>query len=163
MDMTTEEIEKKIERLRKEREDERLKKHKSLQWQTEFNLRWGLQIGDPVFLTMKGKTISGYVVKKHKDGNYDVKTPYGIITNTTEMHVRKRFVEDLSNVIIPEELKTHTTQHLLKLLNWYRVGHTEVLKDGTILSREHIKTELKNRPHIPTKKEKSFFQKQIKK
>jgi hypothetical protein len=159
MNMTLEEIEEKIERLRKERETERLKKHQNIEWQTEYNLKWGLQTGDPVFLTTKGKTISGYVVKKHKDGTYDVKTPYNIITTTKEYSIRKRYVEDLSDVIVPEELKTYNTVYLLKLLNWYRVGHTEVLNDGTIVSRKQIKAELKNRPHIPTKKERKIFSK----
>jgi hypothetical protein len=158
-ELSVEKREEKIERLRKEHEDSRLIKHKNLQWQTEFNLRWDLHVGDPVFLTMKGKTISGYIVKKHKDGTYDVKTPYGIITTTKEYSVRKRFVEDLSGVIVPEELKTYTTPDLLKLLNWYRRGHTQVLNDATIISREQIKAELKTRPHIPTKKEKSIFSK----
>jgi hypothetical protein len=157
--MTAEEIEEKIESLRKERERERLEKYKSTLWQTEFNERWKLHVGDAVFLTTKGKTISGYVVTEHKDGTYNVKTPYGIITTTKEYSIRKRYVEDLSDVIVPEELKTYTTPNLLKLLNWYRRGYTQVLNDATIISREQIKAELKTRPHIPTKKEKSIFSK----
>jgi len=157
--MTAEEREEKIERLRKERERELWHKQKEMISRAEYNERWKLQVGRSVFLTTKGKTISGYIVKKHKDETYDVNTPYGIITTTNEYKVRGRYVEDLSNVIVPEELKTYSTPYLLKLLNWYRRNYTEVLKDGTILTTEHIKAELKNRPHIPTKGERKIFSK----
>jgi hypothetical protein len=158
--MTIEEQNQKIERLRQEREAERSHKNKVLNWLNGIaTLKYGLDINDPVFLTKDGKTISGYVVKKHKDGTYNVKTPYGIIQTSADYRIRKRYVEDLSGVIIPDELKTFHTTYLLKLLNWYRRGHTEVLKDGTILKREQIKAELKNRPHIPTKREKNTFSK----
>lgn len=158
--MYTEEEQKKIDDLRHQREVERLESQKNLTQRT--NLKKYLDVGDPVFVTIEGKTISGRITCRHSDVLFDVNTPYGVITklNCYKSEVRARFVQDLSHVIIPDELKTMTTHMLLNMLQGHRSGYDY---GSPQFSVEEIKAELRHRPHIPTKSEKKIFVKRIKK
>jgi hypothetical protein len=162
--MYTEEQEKKIDYLREQRELEREKKNANNTHSDFLKNQNRLGVGDPVFITIDGKTISGRIVGSHGNYVFDVNTPYGRITDISahESKMCKRFVEDLSHVKVPEELKTMSTHRLLKLLQDYRCGNFEYW--GTPKwTKEQLKAELMLRPHVPTKGEKRIFTKRIKK
>lgn len=161
IDMYTPEQEEKLQKLREKREIERLQVYDQRKNEEEYNKRWGLHVNDPVYVTIKGKTVCGYITRV--DGYiYDVKTPYGVVEKLLRSEIRKRVVENLDNVVVPEELKTFTTVKLLELLRLYRVGYTHKLSNGIVVTKEQLKAELKNRPHIPAKNEKKVYQERIK-
>lgn len=170
----TEEQEEKIQRLREEAERERESKKKTMKWLKEPNFYGALsnlKEGDPIFVKFDGKEISGKIIKVRKEKRkvqwtntvtktheftvYDVMTPLGEVTVPQSWeHIRLRYVEDLSHVEIPEELKIINTQLLLSYLKSAR-------KYGECcgFSREQIKAELALRPHIKTKGEQKKFNK----
>lgn len=160
-DMYTPEQEEKLQKLREKREIERLEVYNRRKNEDEHNKRWGLHVNDPVYVTIKGKTVCGYITRV--DGYiYDVKTPYGVVEKLLRSEIRKREVENLDDVVIPEELKTYTTVKLLELLKWRRMGYTHKLSNGVVVTREQLKAELKTRPHISNKNEKKIYLKRIK-
>lgn len=159
----TEEQEEKIKRLRAEAERERENSRQRMKNTATRHLKES----DPVFVTFDGKTISGHVFKVRTEKRkviwtnslsvtreftvYDVKTPLGEITvNQSWEFIRKRFVEDLSNVEIPEALKKVHTRELLAWRRPARTGHVP-------FTIEQIKAELALRPHIKTKGELKKF------
>jgi hypothetical protein len=145
--------------LREERENEERLKREMMKKVEQVR---GLKENSPVFVTIDGKTVSGYIIKKVDDYVYDIKTPYGVLegVNSFEkgVEVRGRLVEKLDDVVIPEELKKCSTGELLRMLGFYRKGgHSDYWGTPQFSERE-IKAELRNRPHIPTKREKKIFQ-----
>lgn len=159
--MYTEEEQKKINELRLLREREIVEKNEYMVW---LKNRKTLDVGDPVSITIDGKTISGRITKVYGNGVYDVNTPYGVITNHDKVtfEIRYRPVQDLTNVVVPEELKTISTHKLLKLLQEHRSGNAEYYEAPT-WTKEQIKAELMYRPHVPTKGEKKLFLSRVKK
>lgn len=154
--MYTEEQLQRLEELRADRERDRLNKQKEIEWRSK-QITNKLKVGDPVFVTLEGKTVSGYIVKERKPYRYDVSTPHGVIEDLGYGNVRRRVVMDLSNVEIPEELKNESTRNLLRMLQGFRCDNWLVLRKG--ITEEQVRAELKNRPHIPTKGEKKVFEK----
>jgi hypothetical protein len=153
--MYTEEQLEHIEKLRtqrdKEREDKVLDRERKQLWEDR-----KLKAGTPVFVTIEGKTISGYVVGANKDYGYTVSTPHGTIEDVKSSEVRRRVVQDLSNVEVPEELKSMSTKQLLSMLQGTRSGSWH-----TNHTPEQIKAELKNRPHVETKGERKVYKKRV--
>lgn len=156
--MYTPEQETKIEQLRLEREKSKLLKNTKIELEKLYEKNTGFNVGDSVFVIIEGNTVSGYIVKRHNREEYDVNTPYGIINNLfiwsdKKRQIRRRIIEDLSDVKIPDELKNIHTEKLIKILRSVNRGM------HSIYTREQIKAELKNRPHIPHKREKKIFKK----
>jgi len=166
----TEEQEEKINRLRAEAVREREEKKK---WIKRLNQDYGalseFKEGDPVFVKFDGKSIAGRIIKVRTEKKtmsytrtttkiqeftvYDVKTPLGNVTVPQSWeYIQQRFVEDLSGVEIPEELKKINTRQLLSYLKGARIWG-----DCAGFSREQIKAELALRPHIRTKRELQKF------
>lgn len=154
--MYTEEQLQRLEELRADRERDRLNKQKEIEWRNKQATN-KLKVGDPVFVTLEGKTVSGYIVKEREAYRYDVSTPHGVIEGLDYGSVRRRVIMDLSNVEVPEELKSKSTMNLLGMLQGFRSGNWSVLRRG--ITEEQVRAELKNRPHVPTKGEKKVFEK----
>lgn len=159
--MYTKEQEERISQLRAERENEKNKRIQEREREEAMKKRH-LDVGSSVYVTIDGKTVSGYIVNKNDEWRFDVKTPYGIVRNVDVFkgEIRGRLVQDLSQVEIPEEVKKCTTGRLLSLLNAHRkpYGYWSTPE----FTEEQIKAELKNRPHVPTKGEKRIYEKRIK-
>jgi len=162
----TSEQEEKIEKLRAESREERELKGKMFD-SRDFLQSRELKEGDAVYLTLEGKTISGYIMKtkivkftrtETKSIVYNIKTPYGVIKDIERKCIRTRNVEDLSNVVLPPEIKQYSTVNLLKMLQMYRCGWDEYFNGKQIFTIEQIKAELRFRPHMPSKRERRIFQ-----
>jgi len=130
------------------------------QWSSQ-----NLKVGMPVTVTEEKHTFIGFVIAVDRTISYypkfDIQTYAGNLKDVDHRNVSYRKIQDYSNVSIPEELKTKTTQHLLHMLKCSRIAED----NGTYNYREpgekcpdhiftfEIKAELANRPHIPTKAE----------
>lgn len=130
------------------------------QWSSQ-----NLKVGMPVTVTEEKHTFIGFVTAVDKTINYypkfDIQTYAGLLKDVDHRNVSYRKIQDYSSVVIPEELKTKTTQHLLHMLKCSRIaenngtydywepGMTKIPHIWTF----QIKAELANRPHIPTKAE----------
>ena len=116
----TKEQEEKIERLRMEAEEERLLK-KNPEPIADFYFK----VGDLVFVTLDGKTISGYIISKkgngYRDAIYNVKTPIEILVNLKRSVIKDRYMKPLSGVKVPEELKKISTKSLLMMLRTKKI------------------------------------------
>jgi uncharacterized protein (DUF488 family) len=153
----TEDQLRKIENLRATREIEKLRKYMAQEQIKRLKpTSFSLNQGDPIFITLNGKTISGYISNISSSDIYDVNTPYGLIKGIKRKNIRGRNVVNYNNVTIPEELKTKSTKSLLKILQCFRNGSWNVSNNFT---EDQVRAELKNRPHIPTKGEKKIFKK----
>lgn len=153
----------KIERLRQDAEAEREAKKNELR-QKSSTIRRDFEVGSPVFVTLEGKTISGYVMSRSGDGyfsTYEVKTPLGRIKDVKGSDIRGRYMEDLSGVEIPKELKECPTVKLLNMLQTFRSGSYSYYT-GPEFTKDQIKAELRLRPHISTKRERKIFKKYAK-
>lgn len=155
----TKEQEEKVERLRMEAETER-EARKNQRQEKSFDF----EVGNPVFITLGGKTISGYVMSRASEGyfsTYEVKTPLGRIKDVAWTNIKRRFVEDLSGVYIPKELKEYSTGNLLHMLQAFRNGSYSYYYHhaGCKFTETEIKAELRLRPHVPSKGEKKVFKK----
>jgi hypothetical protein len=120
--------------------------------------------GDPVHVMYSGKSIPGVVVNVVYSGKisdyiigFDVSTVYGIIYVQNDsfqdrpVTIRRRIVQVVTDVMIPDELKKISTPNLLRMLrSTYSDSHTRY-------SVEELKAELYHREHIPSKKEKRIF------
>lgn len=134
----------------------------------ELKAQWSsqnLKVGMPVTVTEEKHTFIGFVTAVDKTINYypkfDIQTYAGLLKDVDHRNVSYRKIQDYSSVVIPEELKTKTTQHLLHMLKCSRIaenngtydywepGMTKIPHIWTF----QIKAELANRPHIPTKAE----------
>ena len=148
----TKEQEEKIERLRMEAETEKEAKKNAPQPRS-----FDFEVGSPVFITLESKTISGYVMIK--DGDlFEVKTPLGRIKNVKRSNLRNRFVEDLSGVEIPAELKEYSTGNLLNMMRIFRTGYSSYW-GAPKFTESQVKAELRLRPHVTTKGERKIFKK----
>jgi len=124
-----------------------------------------LKVGMPVTVTEEKHTFIGFVIAVDKTISYypkfNIQTYAGVLKDVDHRHVSYRKIQDYSNVVIPEELKTKTTQHLLHLLKQARIAEDNDSYDywePGMPKTPHIwtfqiKAELANRPHIPTKAE----------
>lgn len=149
----TKEQEEKIERLCMEAEAEREKKRDKERSNTACS---DLEVGSPVFVTLESKTISGYVMAK--DGDlFEVKTPLGRIKNVKKESLRWRFVEDVSKVEIPAELKKCSNRTLLLMMSSFRAGCSSYWRPP--FTESQVKAELRLRPHVTTKGERKTFKK----
>ena len=151
--MYTEEQLERIEKLRAQREQERKEKIIDREFM-QLLLDKKFKVGTPVFVTLEGKTVSGYIVGVN-NYEYEVFTPHGTIKNLKYTEVRRRTVEDLCNVEVPEELKGMSTKQLLAMLQGTRSGNC--IK----YTSKQIKAELKNRPHVETKGERKVYEKRV--
>jgi hypothetical protein len=134
----------------------------------ELKAQWSsqnLKVGMPVTVTEEKHTFIGFVTAVDKTISYypkfDIQTYTGLLKDVDHRNVSYRKIQDYSSVVIPEELKTKTTQHLLHMLKCSRIaenngtydywepGMTKIPHIWTF----QIKAELANRPHIPTKAE----------
>jgi hypothetical protein len=101
--------------------------------------------------------VGGIVEKVHKDGTYDVTSAISHFTNVNPSRIGMRNVSDLSNVIIPEELKNISTDRLLKaykssrIHNYFSNSTTNTFINGSYYSPEEVKAELGKREHIYSK------------
>ena len=123
-----------------------------------------LKVGMPVTVTEQNHTFIGFVIKVHPDRWYpkfDIETYAGVLKDIDHRNVSYRKIRDYSDVVIPEQLKSKTTQHLLHMLKQARIAEDNDTYDywEPGMAREphiwtfQIKAELANRPHIPTKAE----------
>lgn len=113
-----------------------------------------LGVEDPVFIIINGVSFSGYIVKIITSREkYIVSTPHGEMTVSREQ-IKKRYVEDYSNVTIPEVLKKMRTKELLRQLSYtgeYRYDDNEYWVKS--YGQDELRAELANREHIPSKRE----------
>lgn len=125
-----------------------------------------LKVSDPVFLVLESTTISGYIMEIDETDRwkklYTVKTPLGTVKNVLSNSIRLRHVEDLSHVVIPDEIKKYTTGRLMQILRGYREGWSHTYWGAPPFSREVVKAELRQRPHVSTKRERRIFSKRTK-
>jgi hypothetical protein len=162
----TSEQEEKIEKLREQNEAERRQKHTQMERMSNIPAYQPLKVSDPVFLRLESKTISGYIMEIDETDRwkklYTVKTPLGTVKNVPSNSIQLRHVEDLSHIVIPDEIKEYTTAHLLQILQGYRKGWSHAYWGTLPFSREVVKAELRRRPHVPTKRERKIFSKRTK-
>ncbi len=173
----TPEQEARIEELRKKEELERkqreAKKHDE-QLREQIS---GLNVGTPVRLDYRSTSFVGYIVKIHKGESrwkdtFDIISPHGLLeyipkySDGNDFKITKRTVQDMSGVVIPDELKDIHTKTLLKMLNharmywWY---NEEQIGPPLKIGYDEIKAELANREHIPTRREKKVMRQYKKK
>ena len=144
------------------------KVHVEREYSDETKAEWSsqnLKVGMPVTVTEEKHTFIGFVIAVDRTISYypkfDIQTYAGILKDVDHRHVSYRKIQDYSNVVIPEELKSKTTQHLLHLLKQARIaednGSYDYWEPGMPRTPHiwtfQIKAELANRPHIPTKAE----------
>ncbi len=103
------------------------------------------------------KYVGGIIRKVNKDGTCDVSTRFKFYENVRPWQRKK---QDISNVVIPEVLKTIDTKRLLRMLqttaryyyfwdeNEYHTTDRELTIEGVTITRMQMKAELNNREHI---------------
>jgi hypothetical protein len=157
------EYEEKVEKLRSEREKDRVAKNATIASNTHRAALRKMKTGDAVSVTIKSMSFSGYIsAVRTKNGEevYDVSSVNGELTGIKRSQLKWRYVEDLSNVKIPAELKKLNTRHLLSLLSEARVNRYEKADyHGKNFSIRQLKAELKLREHMPSKRERRAFPK----
>jgi hypothetical protein len=172
----TPEQQEKIAKLRDETEKDQKLHQECIEYQKELsndsdtNRRKSsteLEIGDRVYVDLGGLTVIGYLVELNKEKKwikrtktikekviietFDVSTPYGKLKNIERKNLRYRDYQDLSHVVIPEELKEIPTQDLLTDVRSERVGRysDDGYRPATHdFSSDEIRAELRNRPNV---------------
>jgi len=156
------ETEEKIEKLRQEREEDRVAKNARLQHR-KTAAESKMKAGDAVSVTIKSMSFSGYIsAVRTKNGEevYDVDSVNSELVGIKRNQLKWRYVEDLSNVKVPSELKKLNTRHLLSLLSEARMdSYEKAYYGGKRYTRRQIKAELNTREHMPSKKERKQFSK----
>lgn len=123
------------------------------------------KVTDRVRVSVESCTIVGYILEVIEGENqtediFVVSTPFGIMRNVPYKNMDHRYYEDLSGIIIPEELKAISTQNLLLEIKDRRTGHNHsfIVKGGSWVtpmkefSDQEIRAELRNRPNYTRNK-----------
>jgi len=128
-----------------------------------------INVGDPVWIRTKinGKIeeLTGYLTKLHKNGTVDVKSgtlnfkEIDVKTWKSGFRIRKRHIDDLSHIEIPEELKSINTKNLLRAFKAQahtHYGSSDYYKRGIWINQKMydtlcVKAELNTREDIPNK------------
>lgn len=148
----TPEQEAKIEALRAKNVSEMQKNKALVNKLKDVEKHKPLGVKDRVFVVIDSSTIVGYITEKTGD-TFTVSTPYGVMKNVELKYLSRRYYEDLSHVVIPDELKSISTNTLLSELR-FRRSYSYSYNDyhcGTFISKfddEQIKAELRLRPHV---------------
>lgn len=150
-----------LSRLRKEHEND-----KEVFKDRLANIRtYGLEVNDPVRVTIKGVSFSGYIYSKNNsdfEGTfYEVSTPHGIIKCEWGQVRRRSTPGDYSGVEVPEALKKMSTKKLLKTLGFIRLSYDGTTYEG--YTEDQVKAELSTREHVPSKRELKVIKELMKK
>lgn len=149
----------KIEKMRRDRSVDNYYPSRNSSKPSTYVSNDRLEVGMPVTVVEGDHTMIGFVIsvnKTERPVRYDINTPGGLLKNVYCGNVRFRKINDYTGVVIPEELKKLTTQHLLAKLKRSRIhenGDDDNYWTGPTYYCFQLKAELATREHIATKAE----------
>ncbi len=127
----------------------------------EFNKDNTFKKGDPIFVVLDGTEFSGFInsIEVNEEGQsefFTAATPHGVLTDLSFKNIKRRIVDDLTGVVVPEHFKKMTTKQLLRELQVAR-GHSDYNDYAHWFRHSYdirqLKAELATREHIPNKRE----------
>jgi len=155
-----EEQQQRLANLRLEREQEKFNKEEDAKLRA-FNKENNLKKGDSIFVVLEGIEFSGFIsdIQKNEEGfveYFTAATSHGTLSDLSYKNIKRRDVEDLTGVVIPQEFKDKNTRQLLRELRIAQLLIYDSYEDWFRASykMKQLKAELATREHIPSKREK---------
>lgn len=156
-----------LNNLRVQRNKDVESTRKYLEFRANLDKSKTVNLGDRVWFKIDESLLGGIIRKINKDGTYDISSSMGYYKNIE--YLRKRIVEDLGHIKIPEKLKTLSTErlyHMYRRAFRFNHGWNPDCRDsnsfnisGENYSLNELKAELNTREHIYSMKDKRLLKK----
>jgi len=147
----------------KELREQSSKKENNTNWKVLY--RDVAKVGDPVYFN--NETIrrqAGYLVKINNQTNRwkmsgDISTALGVFKDIIMGKIWFREIKDMSDVVIPQELKTISTERLLNAYKSVIRTWSDIHINGCDYTKAEVKAELSIREHIFSGEDKKLMKK----